>query len=971
MQELEKKPIKKHKISTILQSLYEFLEQNHVDSIFLKCLGVSLYFFHMISYVYYFAYNKVTDSYGQYICYFHYYLNLTNILHYIQSYQFTLFIFSLCFAINLVIIINMINHILIMRFFGQKHKNRKINLFEIIINELSNLFLWHFMFFAIEMFMIGFKTTEETDYLRKKISPDNYSSLKAIGILGILMSCLNGAVLIYFNQDYKFLDKSKMRLNLSIKVILCILIRLILLILYNTVSNSEVISFLMIYCFLFLNFLLYFTNVPFKSKILSIYFISLLCYSFLNILILTLFRINVLITDHDLFPINAILLIFCLKIGEKIYYQFYYFYLFYENNKRKIPIFALEEIIALCKSCDSNKQNIFFRLGYFAHHKKYCFNPICAKQDNFEKSLERNDINPKYIFEFIYQNFKDLVETKKKDKRDEEGAEILKAKFLSFLMNFAQNPLLSFYEIQKTLSVKKKFSIYFSILSLSISHSVKSRMKIYLRKNEFDTLDLKKKNTYKEFFKTMETKKRLENNFKRVVINKINILEKTLVGFQSFKELFLCNLRLALRTRIFKKDLKGLNEIAPYQKVFKHKFSALLNSLIFNKLIEANLHEKQLVELFKSKSDELYNKTLLYDLIGEDTAVCEVSFVDQRGKILEKSKNAKFLRFFGYSSKDGPKISYAYAIMPEFIRKHHEKFVMSYIEQKNKFRPSNFLSFAIDKDDFAFPVNINIALKYHEENDFVLYGAFTKASGFHSKNFCLCDMEGEILDVSRDFFQDIAEEYDFLRVSDLKYLNIFQLMPDFSTYIKSLGSITKSKANCFKLYLPNEMRALIESRKKARMEKEISTSPNTKTGFNQKFSFLQDYKFTQNTYINFENERKFAEITFDLSPTQYGVGDSLLNFLILTITKFKKPEIMLENKEFSENINNTTLFNAMDSQINKLPHLVNLFVNEQGKKERFGTKLNTLQQSLKQAVKSKLAHLKPKFFFAYYTKNSF
>lgn len=96
MEEFEKKHIKKQKNSTILQSLYELIEQPYVDSIFLKFLGVSLYFFHMTSYAYYFSINKITDSYAQYICCFHYYLNLANILHYIKSSIFTIlyFVFS-------------------------------------------------------------------------------------------------------------------------------------------------------------------------------------------------------------------------------------------------------------------------------------------------------------------------------------------------------------------------------------------------------------------------------------------------------------------------------------------------------------------------------------------------------------------------------------------------------------------------------------------------------------------------------------------------------------------------------------------------------------------------------------------------------------------------------------------------------------------------------------------------------------
>ena len=252
----EKKNLKKNGISHYFQSFYNNYENYSISSVLLRSIGICLYFSQMISYNYFFAINKVTDTSAQYICYVHYYLNLINLMHHLKFFQFSLFVFALFYAINLFIFLNMLYHILVMNLVIKK-RMKSFNFIDNFLSRLSNLFIWHIMIFSIEIFMIGF--IPNGDYLKIKLSSSDLDILKAIGIFGIALSILNGTILFYFSQDFIFLDKSKIRVKLNIKSICCFILIIFQTILFN-IAQNEWISFLLNYFFLLTNFFFYMTK---------------------------------------------------------------------------------------------------------------------------------------------------------------------------------------------------------------------------------------------------------------------------------------------------------------------------------------------------------------------------------------------------------------------------------------------------------------------------------------------------------------------------------------------------------------------------------------------------------------------------------------------------------------------------------------------------------------------------------------
>lgn len=946
MDKQKKRSLIKKDIFLYFLRFFKLYESYPMNSTLLRCYAVSSYFFQMLSYLYFFIKQEVKHVSARSLCYFYYYMNIINILHYIESLKLSLFVFYLIFTINLVISLNLIKNFLIVKFLAQNHVHN-FNFLDSMFARFSNFYLWYIMVSSVEILMIGFNSDNETDYLRKKLDYSDIYILNMIGIIGIAMSVINGVIIFYFNQDYKFLDKSKLRLKLSVKTAFCFAIRILQAILYQAVKN-EWIFFLLNYFFFIINLYFYLANIPFKNKTVSVFFISLLCYSFSNLIILTSFRLRFLTNEDDLLPINLIFFITCLKVGQKIYDQSYFFYLLYENKNKKMPLFVLEELVDLNSySAGQQKQN-FLLFGFFAYHPKYCCNQICTRKDkkNNIRDIKNEcmEINKKFLIEFIYKNFKDLVENKKTLNYDEEYFEILYAKFISFLLSFGQNPILSYYEIQKTLSNKQNSSIYFSVLSSSINDNIKHQLKFFLTQQGIDSPGSKRKNTYEEFFKSMEIKKNLENKFKRLIIDKIEFFEKTLAGFQTLKDLFLSNLRIAILIKKFKSNLKKLNENAPYSKIYKLKFTSLLNSLILNKITDANLSEKNLNEYFKSKSDDRIDKSFLFDFIGEETVVCEASFLDYKGKILEKSKSNKFMKFFGYFSEDVQKVLSVNDLMPEFIQNVHEIYIENYINQKNKYIKSELSTFALDKGGFVFPIMLNISLKYNQKDDFLLFGAFSKTSDLPLK-FCLCDKDGEILNVSNGFFQEFAEEYDFLKISDMNLINIFFLIPDFFPSLDNNRFVQSSKENTYKMFFPKDLKILIDRKKREKARTKSKSILGTNT-------LSSNYDLKTFKSVNFKDEENYAEVIFDIKTEKYGENEAEISFILFSIKKIKKLKsnfLHHENSICPENVNNTTIHRTqiINDQKSQDPIRINLFTTDQDKNDHFGLKLNTCKQSLK------------------------
>ena len=947
---------KENKLISHLSNLYEMYEAYSINSILVRCIDIFYCFVQMTGYVYYFG-LEMEPGVGRYYVYLNYYSDPFILSHIFKFQKFAISIFFLFIVINAAVASSFC-----FRFFKSNKRQfgsyRKLNSLEILISCMSEIYLSCLIVESIEVFLIGFRDDEEIIYIYDNLSENMHAFLKICGAAGIATSCILGIPFIFFNQDYKFLDQSKVRMQVNIKFIFSFLLRIIENIFFN-VFPYEWIHFAINYFFLLILGANYLETFPLRNRTISVFYISNIIYSISNISIFSLFRLELLLGSDDLVPLNILFLIFSFILGSKIYDNLYWKNLISEEKKKKVSIFTLEEIVLLYSSFKKQLEINFLIAGYFRFHKKNCSNINClAKKTQLPNSLQDNELRKEYIMEFIFSNFKELIEDNKAQKIDNKLYEVIIAKYMSFILNYGFNPVRNFYEVQKTLNQKKilESSLYFKIFANSLNKDLKKNAKIYLNQKKFDEGDLKQKNTYDEFFKILEEKKKIENDFRKLLIQKINFFEKISNGLRSLGELFILNIKFAPMVIEFNNTLQNLSNTSHFSKLLKYKFSYFLNILILNHYSDAILDEQNLREYFKSKTDDLIDKDFMYKFFKDSTVVCEVSFLsDINGKIQEKCKTQRFLKFFGYSKDDGQKVSFLSDILPPFLRNTHHTYIKNFLQQNRKDKVTEIEGHTIDKDGFVFPIKLSVALRYNYLDDFVMVGALVKQN-LNFEKFCILDLEGNILNISSRFFADLKNNYETLNIEDIKYINIFNLIENSKELFKiNNDSFAYQEGKSF-INFPKKLFEFIQKTKLKEREnddfskyKETNASKSTKsktkihTDFNDSFSP--------------EKTWKKAEIIYNWSQKRIGQNDYQINIIILNIMKFKQIDMVEINRlslspnEFSI-INPENILNSFSDCKDEHPKFINFLANDSKVFDHFGKFKIQYQEAPKKYIKT-------------------
>lgn len=977
-----------------LKNFYEMFEGYSFENYHFKYFILYIYFFQTISYIYFFILKDVKSKTALYYCYFHYYLNLSSWIHGLNYVIVFFAFFFIYFGINILLLSCTIYNICWLKK-PKKNDKKKHTSFLKIVNFLCDIYNRFILIPSIDIFFSIFQKSnkffDEHPYFKSQTIENVDTLFKALGIIGFILSLIISLFFLYLNQDYKFLDKTKFRTNFSIMIYIVFILRIIQTLVFRIYSDLEWLHYTVTYFFLFISLSAYFTELPFRNSKISKFYISVHLYCLINVFLLSLYRLGILITEEDLFVNNLIISVICFKLGKTIYFKYYINYLVYEAKDLKVPIFTLEELINLYMNAKSREKLNLILFGYFRYHYKRCTNEKCSKhKEVFLKYDKLTPENKKYfIVDFVYFNFCDIISMTKTKKKmnNSKSQEIIYAKFLTFLIYYGVNPIKKFYEIQKVLYEKMSFSYYFTTITSILNKEAKKQIKMHLQKNKYDSTNTIIKNTYDEFFKASLIKETLEKNFKKLLNEKIIYFEKTIHGQQTLEELFFANLKFTPMIKNFKKKIENLNSRSSFCNILKYKFLSLLYSLILNNFSKAIISEKKLHDEFISKSHELIDKSYITHFFESDTVLCEASFLDYAGPILEKSKTSKFLSFFGYENNEAYKIKNVNDMVPDFMREKHEKFVENYLNQRRPAEKAQLQTFAVDKQSFTFPIYISFSLRHDYFEDFVVISAIRKVKDYEKK-FCLIDCKGYVLNISKDFFYDLKQQYSFLEIGDVVFINIFQLIPELSQYLddNNKEKLTTIKNKKSKLYFPDKMKEYIDLAKlKEREDREIKIfieqKKNIKTKSNTKITDesmimnskkiensnkLKYYKkdlivrstikktSSQNMDINFQdhfiknmfNQENFktAEIKFDLivEGVRYGneVDEKML-YCVLIIKKYKKPEsIDYNNKVDSspENIINSAIIDQ--SKINIIDELkvIHVMAMENNEKGCFGFK---------------------------------
>ena len=652
-----------------------------------------------------------------------------------------------------------------------------------IVGGFCTVYNWIFLIPALELFINVFDCNATHQNFGKSNCYES-TLLYLFSIIGTIVSIILSCLILYIDRDFVFLDTSSLKINLNLNLVLCFLIKIVNVTFFKYFHEYEWIYIILLLFFCCLTFSFYFDQIPFKNEDFSIFFLSNLIYFSFLLIILILWRIGI-VNDNDIIIFASLLIIFSLKIGVKTYNYLLYNIIMKKSLFFKKMIFFLEEMIRLFYGKKIGDSSTFLFYGFFRNHYKNCEDSECL---HHKKSLDQFT---GLDFTLQSQNFKRFINEnlfiytrkmflKKDEITTQEEMSILK--LITFLLFNGTNPIKTYYETLKILKQNFMFSFGFLTTSNYLKKHIKTKIKSILRDTvvESGTSNDKKINV-NDFFSSYNLKRILEKDMKELLTQKLEFFDKLKNGISGMDELYNMIVKLSPKINNFKKRLDSMKKYkTSFFLMIRFKFTAILDCVVLNYLMKAVKSENEFFTLMRESIQ--ISSQLNFDLnfFSSNLIVCEASFLQNAGQLTEGCKTGKLRNFFGYSSNAMvDKLNYVEDLMPEYIRSHHFGFFTSYLnKEKEELRGKkiDIESFALTKEGFIFPMKSMMGYNLSLTNDFVLIGAIKNMA---TENYVsiLCNFDGKIHNVSKQFFEIFKQQYDFLKVEDFPLLNLFNFIP--------------------------------------------------------------------------------------------------------------------------------------------------------------------------------------------------
>ena len=119
-------------------------------------------------------------------------------------------------------------------------------------------------------------------------------------------------------------------------------------------------------------------------------------------------------------------------------------------------------------------------------------------------------------------------------------------------------------------------------------------------------------------------------------------------------------------------------------------------------------------------------------------------------------------------------------------------------------------SFAMNKNEFIFPIRLFYGYNFDYKDDFVIMGAMMKIKDKDSYNW-LCDEIGNTIGFSENLFDFFKNHYKGFSKHDSYLLNLFCLMPDLKYLFENLTENTKQNLlnQSATLILPEKLKEIL------------------------------------------------------------------------------------------------------------------------------------------------------------------
>lgn len=793
---------KKIKLKHLVSSFLSIMESDKVIHLSLPscCLSMLLGLSESLSYYFKLRFYLFTDSKLIFFKNMIFYSNFSNVLFYLKSPLLTLIIFISVQTMVYVFMFYLFFIILIRRLNLFKIENSKII---VLLNYLFQCFvsLYYWVLFVpiLELYsnILDCNWYSYFDDFNDNCS-SHVTSLSILSVFGIISTIISGFFILWLYRTYTFIETGLLKKKFTVIIAILYISKILLVLLYPLINeNMTILIFLLLHIIGLYSLFDYIKNFPITNSILSKFYISVLISYEMVCTILTIYEYTDLIEEQSLFYILAIVIVFSIKIGLKIFEYIYHNQLKSNMEDEQFIGYCLEEFFRLFYSRHSCNKDSFFLGGILKLHVSKCKFSKCILKEDILRQFELISLEEqqKLINNFITQMFtKTIHDINKKKGSNTKNFELSVLKFSSFLNKNNTSPMRAFYQIQKVFSLNHSKSFYFQSISINILRQIIALIGVYEAKshrNSDSTVVNEKELDVKIFFEMFNEKILLKKLFLVILERRVHFWDKYKDGFRSYEEIlkdlnFFMNSVIEVRQILETNLLK--NRHHP-KKIFDLKFRTILECIIFNNVNSAVKTEDELDKL-KKKELTLEKKILNINsfFYGNYTTV-HASFLNSHGKILESSKKESLATFFKYSMEEVKALNEIKHLMPAFISNHHSKFINWYMkkEKTSETKTNRFISsFALDKQGFIFPIRIHVGFNFDSFYD-VVFNAALVDLGKREENLMIFDQNGQILGMTYEFHRLFGRESSTTNVEVFLLFNIFNFIPNLKNIIEKLN----------------------------------------------------------------------------------------------------------------------------------------------------------------------------------------
>lgn len=913
----------KFSLSFLFSIIIEVLDPPEFNTIFreiLNIISLILYFSQPLGFLANFQYDFY-DSKLNFLLNLLYYSNFSNFLILFQSSNIVLIIYGVVlFFVGIFYFYFFLLSILKIYFNLKLRKYVFIQVLNGLYSFFFTIFFWCLMIPSLEILTNPLRECGlKTSFLES--CSDILNSIYYIpSIFGIIMILILGLIRLYFQNNYKFLDFDEIGLSLNCFSILIFIIRCSIPIFFTTFYENDYLFYLLMHVYAILSIRDYLENFSIRSPILNTLYIRLLfCFEAI-ILIFTFWRFFNVLIEESLFYIIIIAAALSFKLGSST-----------SNSKRKsIHIsnfnsknfvdYSLEELYFFLGNSNNSTESLFLMFGMLKFHAKDCKNPECKIKSKTMNKFQDLNINKKYslINCFILERLRKEVEKQYKNKLNIN--ETIIVKYIGFLIFANYNTWKAYYEAQKIKLFHQNPTFFGKILMKNIMRKVRKKiLEIERERGLMEERSSVKALDTNAFFRIYREKTILEILMTKLLKQKIAFWEAYKEGFDCYDDLLKSASNLYFEINLFRDKLKDISSFSRGQneKIVTLKIFSIFYGVILNKIPETLAYEDEINNI-KKKFTHLEKDVMSPIIFLKDSiVVCEASFLNSEGRIIESSKSEKLANFFGYEIQDLKMIDSIHVFMPEFIAEHHQKLVFwgfNKIRKEQISRRNEVLSYAINKEGFIFSIKMYLGFNFHYKDDYVANAAFFKLqeSGLEE---LLLNEEGMILGLNRELFNFFHKEFPTIDNQKLKTICFYSLSPQIKEIIKNEQVFKDRKTIVFRGYvcsliLPINLLELLEFIQ-FYMTETFNSNNKSISNYNAK-SFVSSYNSIKS--ININKNKKDNTSNSILSHYFHQTKD-----FNIRLNHFLQKNPTLKNKK-------DEIRDILQSNVNSLEDLINKFI---------------------------------------------